>query len=566
MLKSISVKNLAIIKEIDIEWTEGLNILTGETGAGKSILFDALSIALGSKVNASYIRKGASKATIEVVFDLTGEVSGWLKKQELLDGEETDLLISREITKSSSRSRINGTLVNHKILKELRSLILTFHAQHEIRTLMNHSTQLDLLDGIAPREHINLKNKYCETYVRYNEILEKLNSLQISEEERTRRLDFAKFQFNELNEAQLDSEFEEEELLEQQKVLGNHQEIESSIQLSLNYLNGTGDTDGQSVVDHLQSSLSLISNITEFDSSLKSVIELLESSLANAEEANQNLRRYLDSCQSDPESLQLVEERLNVLATVKRKYGPSLKEAISRKEELEKELFELENQDYEIGKLKTALQEVESEARKLAGQLSKSRKKIAASLEKSILFELKDLGMERARFVIEFSQLEDILQSGFDRIEFTISTNPGIDPMPISKVASGGELSRVMLALKTIFARQDKVQTVVFDEIDAGMSGKTLNAIREKLARLARSHQILSITHHPIVASVADNHVEVSKVQTKNETTIHVSNLNKQERLDSIAQMASGDSNQKESMSFARSLLDQANELKSKLK
>ena len=566
MLKSISVKNLAIIKSIDIEWTNGLNILTGETGAGKSILFDALSIALGSKANTSYIRKGATKATIEVVFDLTEEVSDWLKENELFDPEEKELLVSREITRSSSRSRINGTLVNFPMLKELRGLILTFHAQHEIRTLMHNSTQLELLDGIASKEHQALKERYLKAYAVYNEILERLNSLEISEEERARRLDFAKFQHKELDEAALHSESEEEELMEQENVLRNYQEIESNIQNSLACLNGAGDLEGPSAVDHLQTSLSLVRDLTEYDSSLNSVYELIESSLANAEEAIQNLRRYLDGCDTDPETLHQIEERLNVLARIKRKYGPSLKEAIERRDILAQELNDLENQDFEISKLKESLKSSEKETKQAANELSKSRRKIGASLESSILLELKDLGMERARFIIQFETIDGFSPSGIDRIEFMISTNPGIDPMPISKIASGGELSRIMLAVKTIFARQDRVQTVVFDEIDAGMSGKTLNSIREKLARLARSHQILSITHNPIIASVADNHVEISKLQTEDETTIQVSVLDKAKRLDSIAQMASGDPNQKESMNFARSLLAQADILKAQIK
>ncbi len=564
MLKSIHIQNLVIIKSIQIDWTNGLNVLTGETGAGKSILFDALSIVLGAKANASYIRHGAEKATIEAVFKLNESIVAWLKEQELTDNEQPDLVVCREITKTGSRVRINGTLINHSSLKELRGLLITFHAQHEIRTLMNNSTQLGLLDGIAEKKHQKLLEQYKETFGRFRELEEKLQSLEISEEERERRLEFARFQYNELLEAELDSENEDSELAESQKFLGNVQEIEDSIYKTVANLSG-GDSDETSAIEKLQESLSLIDSISEYAEDLANARELLEASLANADEASQQLRRYGDSIDTDPETLAGIEDRLAILASIKRKYGPELKQAIALRNDLENEIDQLENASAEVENLSGELEKIRLEADKLAQELSAGRKELARSLERSIMLELKDLGMEKAKFKIEFEKTESLTTSGTDRIEFTISTNVGTPAKPLAKIASGGELSRIMLALKTIFARQDNVPTVVFDEIDAGMSGKTLHAIREKLARLARSHQILSITHNPIIASVADNHIQVCKEHSNKETIIRIENLNESQRLDSLAQMASGDSNQEESQNFARSLMEAAGELKGRI-
>lgn len=567
MLKSISINNLAIIKSIHIDWTDGLNILTGETGAGKSILFDALSIATGGKANTSYIRTGTNKAVIEAIFSTTPSLKTWLEERELLDSEQPDLVISREITKSSSRARINGTLVNHSLLKELRALIITFHAQHEIRTLMNNNTQLYLVDGIAPKEHSKAISNYRDCFSKLKALREKLSSLEISQEERARRLDFAKFQLNELANAKLEAANEDEELEEQHKKLANIQEIEQSLESILEKLSGDSNySESNSAIDHLQNAVSLVNSVSKYDSSLDSAKELLESSLANAEEAFSMLRRYTDSVSSDPESLALLEERLNTLASIKRKYGPGLKEAIEKRDNLETVVDELESSDSKTSQLAKDIQELEKQAKAKAKKISKERQSIAKSLEKSILLELKDLGMARADFKIEFSILEELVSDGLDKIEFKISTNPGTPLMPLSKIASGGELSRIMLALKTIFARTDEVQTVVFDEIDTGMSGSTLHAIREKLARLAKSHQILSITHNPIVASVADNHVQIQKEQSQKETSISVSTLDETEKLNSIAKMASGDADKEESLNFARSLVDAAQDLKSTIK
>ncbi|MGH7490614.1 MAG: hypothetical protein ACREMY_34125 [bacterium] len=280
------------------------------------------------------------------------------------------------------------------------------------------------------------------------------------------------------------------------------------------------------------------------------------------EDAGRSLRRYADSLESNPEALASIEARLALLASIKRKYGPTIEEAIARRDELGVEIDTLDNAQSAIEELNAELQSVEGEMSALARTLSETRKKLARQLCTSIERELKDLGMERCRFEVNFEALQEANSSGIDRIEFVISPNPGQPLMPLGKIASGGELSRIMLAIKTIFASSDNVATVIFDEIDSGLSGRVLQSMRDKLAQLARSHQILCITHQPIIASVADNHIEVRKEQLKNSTRVTVAVLGADERLRSIASMASGQDDEQSALSFAQSLIAQANQVK----
>ncbi|MBK9145886.1 MAG: DNA repair protein RecN [Candidatus Melainabacteria bacterium] len=562
MLKSITIKNFAIIESVDVEWTPGLNVLTGETGAGKSILFDALSIVLGAKAGPANIRAGAQNAAIEAFFIPGKEALDWLAKNELADGAE-ELVVTREISEKSSRSRINGVLVNSALLQELRGLLLTFHAQHEIRTLLTASSQLALLDSLGDRTHESLSNSYKSKFASYQALL-KQASESLSDEERLKKLEFTRWEIQELEAAALGDPAEDEELKERRAILEGSAQLEANVMSAVRMLSG-GDEHDSSVIDLLQRSLAELETASSTDSSLAATAELLSASLANAEEAASELRTYRDRIDSDPESLAIVEERQTLLASVKRKFGPTLKEAIDRLESLRLTIETLENADWQAEKLKGELLKLEGELTEQAEKLSASRQKLAESLSRSIMAELKQLGMERARFDIEFTRSGELSGTGLDRLEFLISPNPGQPLLPLSRIASGGELSRVMLALKTIFASADRVSTVVFDEIDTGMSGKTLTAIRDRLAKLARSHQILCITHNPIVASVADNYLDVCKEQSNDKTIISVRHLDGEERLSSLAAMASGSQNEEVSLTFARSLVDQASSIKAKL-
>lgn len=565
MLKSISITNLAIVHELEVHWTKGLNILTGETGAGKSILFDALSIVLGAKVSPNQIRDGKDRAMIEATFEASPTVSGWLKQQELIDEDHGELVVYREITRSGSRARINGIPVNASHLNELRQLLLTFHAQHELRTLLSNSAQLELLDGLGNKSHSQLKERMKTLYARYRDLKRQFDELSMSEEERSRLLDFAQFQLDELSEAGLESETEDEELSDRHKVLANAAKLESTIERVITLFCG-GDSDHgdgfKPARDTLQAGLSEIDSLIDLDASLANPASFVRESLVNLEEAIEGLRRYGNSLDLDPHSLDEVEQRLAVLTQIKRKYGPGLSEAMARRDELSEEIERLDNANGAVGTIKEEIVQLEETMRQTSSQLSQERRKLAQNLTKSILQELTDLGMERCRFSINFTSLDDMTADGGDRVEFLIAPNPGQPLASLAKIASGGELSRIMLALKTIFARADRVSTVVFDEIDTGMSGRTLKAIRDKLVNLANSHQILCITHQPIIASVADNYVQVCKEQSDDKTVIQANRLTGEAQLKALAVMASGRDSEEVALTFANSLMEEAMQVK----
>ncbi len=561
MLKSIQIRDFALIEKTQVDWTAGLNVLTGETGAGKSILMDALNAVLGGKVPSSIIRPGADKANLEAVFVPSSQVTAWLKKEELIDeetAEQAELTVAREIGKSGSKIRINGTLVNHNLLGELRTMLITVHAQHEARTLMSSQSQLELLDGLGSDSHTKILEKVRTLYARKKQLQDELDSLTMSEDERLRKLDFSKFQLNELEQAELSDPAEDEELARQVSVLSNAIELKQQAEAAQDALTGSDSDSSVCAVDLIQKAMSEVEKALRFDSSLDSIHEALSGGLASLEEASTALRRYADKLDTDPDTLIDLENRLNLLATIKRKYGPHLSDAIAKQEELSHELEKLENGLKETEGLAKEIADVASELQNKAADLSKGRLKLAKTLSAAVEKELVDLGMEKCRFEIAFSQLAEAGPNGIDKIDFLIAPNPGQPAMPLGKIASGGELSRIMLAIKTIFAAADQVATVIFDEIDTGLSGRVLNAVRDKLSKLSRSQQILCITHQPIVASVADNYLEVKKEHLADRTIVTVNILDDEMRLRSLAAMASGNANEEASLSFARSLIDQA--------
>jgi DNA repair protein RecN (Recombination protein N) len=562
MLQTLTITNFALIERVQADWTNGLNVLIGETGAGKSILMDALSTLLGAKAGPSVIRQSSDKAIIEGIFTVTPDVCAWLKEQELIDEEPQEIVVSREVAKSGSRFRINGTLVNQALIQDLRQLLVSIHAQHEARTLLTPQAQLELLDSLGDKNHIKLVEKVRTHYERRGNLALELKDIRISEEERLRRLDFSRFQLTELTEAQLQDEDEDEQLCHQELVLANVSLLDAHSLSAQAALSEGQEKDGAEptscAIDLLQAALSDVEKGSKYDQELESVALILRDCLAGMEEASTILRRYRDALDTDPETLQTIQTRLAILSSVKRKYGPTLKEAVERRDALQVEVEKFENVEVRLEALEAEFAEATKALGQLAQQLSESRQTLAQTLSKRVEAEVADLGMERCQFKIAIEALEEPGPNGQDRIEFLIAPNPGQPLASLAKIASGGELSRVMLAIKSIFASADQIPTVVFDEIDTGLSGKTLQSMRDKLAALARSHQILCITHQPIIAAVADNHLQIRKEHLEQSTVVSAKVLNEDERLKALAAMASGHEDEEISISFAKSLLDQA--------
>jgi DNA repair protein RecN (Recombination protein N) len=563
MLQSLEIRDFALIEKLRVDWTPGLNVLTGETGAGKSILMDALNTVLGGKAGPSVIRNGAEKSYIEGEFALQPQVAAWLKLHELIEEEMPSFVVSREISKSGTRARINGTLVNVSLVQELAQILLTVHAQHEARTLMSPQSQLEMLDSLGEQPHKKQLEKLRTVHARRRELSSQLSDMQMSEEERARKLNFARYQLHELDEASLDNTREDEELAHQQNILANVSQLEKSVNDACMFLSGDNAPDEQSsAADLVQNALGEVERAAKLDTSLDNSCELVRAGLTNIEEATRNLRRYASSLETNPETLATVETRLAQIASIKRKYGPALEDAIKLRDSLKVEVDRLDNAQSAIDDLLTDLDEADCELKALSETVSANRKKLAKKLCESILNELKDLGMERCRFEMAIEQLAEPGPHGIDRVEFNIAPNPGQPLMPLGKIASGGELSRIMLAIKTVFASTDRIPTVIFDEIDTGLSGRVLQSMRDKLAILAGSHQILCITHQPIIASIADNHIEVRKEHLKDTTKVSAVTLDQDGRLRSLAAMASGQENEEVALNFARSLVDQANQIR----
>jgi DNA repair protein RecN (Recombination protein N) len=578
MLAELEIRNFALIEQLRLSFSEGLNVLTGETGAGKSIIMDALSSVLGGKTSPTSIRIGAEKAYIEAAFRPDSDVAAWLKHNELQDLDSgAELIVTKEITKTGSRSRVNGIVVNSAQLSELRGKLLAIHAQHEARTLMSRESQLLILDLLGDKTHKKLLEKVRTQYVQVRELTNELNALNISEEERLRRLDFTRFQLDELNEAQLSESDEDEQIIGERLILANAKLLEQKAFAAQEML---GEQEG-CAIDLVNSALSEIEKASAIDAKLAPAAEAIKTACESIEDAARKLRHYRESIDCDEEKLALYDERLACLAQIKRKYGPNLIDAIALRDSLASELERLESSEANQKQMLAELKELEAALLETAEQLSAKRKLVAEKLSTDIVVSLHELGMPNCRFEISFlaqeadlpaedadlpgQKVQHVGVSGLDRLEFQIAANPGLPPASIAKIASGGELSRVMLAIKAILSKADQVGTVVFDEIDTGLSGRALQAMRDKLALLAKSHQILCITHQPMIACVADNHIEVTKEQKSDHTEIFCTALNQNQRLKALAAMASGAEDQKAALAFAKSLFEEANFVKMRL-
>lgn len=561
MLVELEIRDFALIEHVKVHWTSGLNVLTGETGAGKSIIIDALNAVLGGKVGPTFIRTGAERAVVEATFTQTTEISGWLKLQQLQSDDFAQLSIYREISRSGSRARINGTPVNLSILQDLRQKLVTIHAQHEGRTLLSTQAQLDMLDGLGDRSHAQLREKLSTLYARGKDLREQLEEIQLSDQERLRTLDFARFQLAELEEAAISAADEDEAVEAQCRVLANVAQLDNCTLVAGEALSGSDCPGATSAADLLSQALLKVEAASAMDARLSALAESLRETLTTIAESARELRRYKESLDTDPETLAALEARLTILTSIKRKYGPTLAQAMARRDELAGDIDRLENTRQCRDRIEKELSLIDQELEELAAELSGRRRSLAGGFASAIEHELSHLSMERCRFQVGF-QAAELSATGADRVEFVISPNPGQPLLPLAKIASGGELSRVMLAIKSIVAEADRVPTVIFDEIDTGLSGRALKSMRAKLSQLARSHQILSITHQPLIASVATSHLEVIKQQSDSYTQVSVQALDDEARVRSLAAMASGQSEEGDSLRFARSLLEQGTSLR----
>ena len=549
MLSKIFIKNYILIDELELNLSNGLNIITGETGAGKSILINAIDIAFGGRAsNKEVIKTGTEKALIEItILNKKQDVSSLFEEYGIENfGEE--IILSREITQTSSRARVNGSLVNQEFMKIFREMFLDIHSQHQTYSFLQPKYHITLLDSYSKNTCGELLNTYRMGYDKYKKMLAELEELKNSANKTEDQIEFLRFQVKEIENAELNDINEDEKLNNELAVLENVEKLKELTGSS--YWSISGD-DG-SILEGLLQIKQNLSKATSLDNSL----EQIESDLIGAIDALKGvssfLRDYSSSLENDEERINTIQERLFLIDKLKRKYGGTLENVIKEGERLHKELDGIDFSTQNIEELEGQIKEQLTLIADLASKLSEERKKYGEVLSSLIVEKLEKLELPKVKFDIDIQPCE-LNHNGCDKVEFLISTNVSEGLKPLAKVASGGEISRVMLAIKTIFAQSDNIDTVIFDEIDTGISGKTSQSVAEEVKELAKYMQIIMITHQAIIASKSDRHIYIKKTQDDT-TNVNISILDGDSKLKAIAELASGGVNE-ESLHFAQMLV-----------
>ena len=530
MLLELHVKNLALIERADVEFGEGLNILTGETGAGKSIIIGSVSMALGGKASRDSIRHGADYAYIELVFSVKGEDR--LRALRELDTEPTEdglVMISRKITPSRSISRINDETVTAARLRQITGLLLDIHGQHEHQSLLYKSKHLEILDAYVKAQTQPAKKKMEEEYKNYCILKKRLSSFEMDHDARLREADFLRFEIQEIEEGNI-KEGEEEELTARYRRFSHARRIAENLNEAYDSLQA----------DAVTRALRSVEQVTEYDEALQSIRDQLYDAEAILSDAGREISAYISSMEFDEESWRQTEERLDQIHSLQNKYGASVLAIQASLEEKRKRLEELQNYDAFREQTEKKLKISTDHLCRLCTDLSEIRKKASVELVKRIRSGLLDLNFLDVEFDMEFETLDHFTPDGWDEVQFLISTNPGQPMRPLKDVASGGELSRIMLAIKTVLADSDEIPTLIFDEIDTGISGRTAQKVSEKLSYIAGSHQVICITHLPQIAAMADIHFEILKSASEGSTATTIERLGREKSIRELARLLGG--------------------------
>lgn len=541
MITNLHIKNIGIIDDIEIDLGKALNVLTGETGAGKSLIIGSLNIISGGRFSKEMIRKGETNSFVEVA----------LYEPENENAIDGTIIISREINvNGKNMCKINGRMVTVNELKEFMRKIIEIHGQNDSQNLLDNKEHLKYLDNFIGKDIKSLKEKYKEQYVRYLEIKKELKENYGDEKERQRKLDLLKYQFQEIEEAGL-VDGEEEELSNKQKLIVNAEKIAKTLQevdLAI----------GENAIDIISNSIRNLEKIESFDSKYQETANNLKSAYYELQEVSRDITNYKDEVDFDENEQKQIEERLDLIFSLKRKYGNSIKEILEYKEEVEKEIYRIDNLEEYTNNLKEEQKDVTKKLDNLAEEIHKLREKKAIELSKEINKNLQDLEMKNAVVNIHTDYIEEeYYENGKDKVVFFIKTNVGEDEKELSKIASGGEMSRIMLAIKKVIAEADEVPVMIFDEIDTGISGKAANAVADKMKSISKNHQVLCISHLAAIAASANYNYFISKKVENERTATKVKLLNEKEVLCEIARISSGEVNEV--------TLQYANELRKKV-
>lgn len=539
MITELSIRNFAIIDDISITFHQGLTVLTGETGAGKSIIIDAVELLTGGRGSVEFVRHGAKKAEISGLFSLDGQESNIVQACHIYGIDTTDnmLILERTITKQGkSICRINGKIVTLTVLRKIGQSIVNIHSQHDNVQLMDSKMHIGLLDVYNHKDITPIKKEYIAQYNELTSLRQKYNKISKSEQETAHRMDLLQFQLNELKQANL-VEDEEIKLMQERNQLSNYEKVFRAVNETYYTLYGE-----QKALELLDVAQLTIQEAKDYDPFIQEKADTLSAIYFDVEEISHTLRDFLESLHFDENRLNDIEARLHEINRLMKKYGSTTKEMIAYQHKIEIELDEMENKDAFLEKLESEIRQKETKAVQIAKKLRQVRLETAKHLEKEIKTELNDLYLEHAVFTVQFKEksIAQLDANGLDHIVFMIATNKGEPPKEMSKVASGGELSRIMLALKKIFASHDQIITVIFDEIDTGVSGRVAQSIAEKMYQISTTTQVLCITHLPQVAAMSDHHLLIQKREQKERTTTIIKDLVKDEKVQEIGRMMTG--------------------------
>ena len=506
MLNQLSIRNVAVIDKLDINLHDGVSVLTGETGAGKSIIIDSINMILGDRANKELVRYGTDKAVVQAVFDAPKSVINILEENDIYVEDET-VIITRQVTKEGkSVARINGMVVTLNILREISDRLINIHGQHDNQALLTPIRHITFLDAYADNEEYI--NRYKDILSKKREIEKKISSLEMDEQEKMQRIDLLEYQVKEIKKASLEKD-EEDDLREQRDIYTNAEQITKSVNEA--YMNLYEGDEIQSAYDGISIAVNEISQISDLNPQLKSIYDTLNEIMYSLEDTAHEIKEFGETVEFDEQTLNEIEERLDLISRLKRKYGNSIEEILEYLKKAESELNDIKLSDERTNELKEELKNITKELKEKGNVLTQRRENAAKVLEENIEKSLHELNMEKSKFKVNIENDGTFYDNGMDKVEFLISTNPGEPLKPLVKIASGGELSRVMLAIKSILADSDGVDTMIFDEIDTGVSGKAAMSIAKKLAVIAKNKQVICITHLPQLTAMADNHYLIQK-------------------------------------------------------
>ncbi|EDN8115451.1 DNA repair protein RecN [Listeria monocytogenes] len=560
MLQEMTIKNFAIIESLSLTFQEGMTVLTGETGAGKSIIIDALGLLVGGRGSADFIRHGEERLELQGLFALAEDNLACRNAliENGIDASDDMVVLERSLFRSGKNScRINGKLVTTVLLRQIGSKLIDIHSQHEHQELMNEEFHLSLLDRFASDKIKPALTKYQTNFKEYQTIEKEWQNWTKNERELAQRLDMLRFQQQEIENADLQAG-EEDRLLEQKNILANFEKLNENLQGA--YAAIQGEPGGLEFVGEAMRQMETAASIhTDY----KAVSEAISSSYYMLEDSMSQIRQSLDQLEFQPEELNQIESRLNDLNQLKRKYGKTIEDIIQYEQEISSEMEKLTDSESHVGHLETKLATLKTELTKQAATLTDIRKKAAVTLEKQIKQELNQLYMEKAIFSVRFEANKmELTELGQDSVVFYMSTNPGEPLKPLAKIASGGELSRMMLALKTIFSRHQGITSIIFDEVDTGVSGRVGQAIAEKIYAVSVGSQVLCISHLPQVAAMANHHYYITKKVQNKRTTTSVTVLKGVEKVEEISRMIAGIEVTELTKQHAKEMIEQAEKVK----